>query len=412
MKKSSNACAYTFKLVQRILFLFVLVAVYQQCQASVFNSQGQASRNQVQDGNAASVSIVWTGLAGEDGTQAPFADTVFSSFGTFTLPNNTSIGVSNKRVATTITITPAQEVMPFTIRERLQIPASIIYTAKKQGSLVFLYSRTFADTANSALTSTSTVQFQITNSAGGQLNISRVDLRFDNDQIVRVVPLGTQISAVADINYSGAGLFDLSWEIATPASSQGTAFFSTLHTQRRYLGTGREAYVQSSELPTDETGTYFVRLNIRSPETGFEPVQIKYVVINSEIGSDPIQLEKIRLSTPLPKSILQKGTSFSWEPIDSTRAYQLELYEFVDTENQPIVSRSLEDIEVKLDWEKQLKDRTTGILVQGDKHEIELSAIARQHLRAGYNYRWRVIAIGETGNIIATSSLRTISVPK
>ena len=402
-----------FKATSSVLITFVFMALCQQSYAAVVGVTGQANRNLIQDGTSATVSITWTGGSGVANPPAtPTGVTVFSNSGTFVLPNNTALGVNNSRVATNVTLTPAQPVVAFTVRENLQIPASIIYTARKQGSTVFFYTRTFADTSVDAGTSTSTVQFQITNSANGQLSFSRVDLRFDNDETVRVVPVGTQISAVADINYNGAGLFDFDWEIATPASTQGTAFFSTLHTQRQYLGAGREAYIQSPHLPTDETGVYFIRLNIRSPQTGFEPVQIRYVVIDSKIGPDPIRLEKIRLKTPLPQSALQQDTLFNWETIENTKAYQLELYEFSHDSDQPETVRSLEDIEVKLDWEKQIDRRSTGILVQGDKHEIILSALSRQHLQAGRKYRWRVIAIGFEGNIIATSPLRTISVPK
>jgi len=395
-----------------ILTLLILVGPFQSSMAQVQALTGDANRTQIQEGRNSSISINWSGISVDTTANNPTNISVFSNTGTFTLPNATVLGVRNTRIATNIILSPTQPAVQFNAREVLQIPENIIYSAKKQGSLVVQYTRTFADTSGSAGTATATVQFQIVSGSRGELSISRADLRFDNDQVVRVIPIGEKIYAVSDINYNGVGLFDVAWEIATPASTQGEAFFSTLHTQRRYLGAGREAYVQSPYLPTDTTGTYLVRLNIRTPETGFEPVVIRYVVIKSNKDIEPVDIGKIQLTKPLPKAVLGKNTKFNWQPVEDANAYQLEIYEYVEVNEHPEAVRSLEDIEVQLDWDEEPNARSTGILVHGDKHTVGLSPISRQHLRPGYSYRWRVIAIGAQGRIIATSPLRTIRIPQ
>jgi hypothetical protein len=400
------------KIFKQGLSIFVLMLLCQQSFSAIGLLNGSANRTQIQDGRNSSVIINWTGDSSDTGFNVPTNVSVFSNSGTFTLPNTTVLGVNNSRVSTNVILSPAQPVAQFSVRENLQIPQSIIYAAKKQGSLVVQYTRTFNDTSTALAPGTATVQFQIVSGSRGELSISRVDLRFDNDQVVRVIPIGEKISAVADINYNGVGLFDLAWEIATPASTQGEAFFTTLHTQRRYLGAGREAYIQSPYLPTETTGTYLVRLNIRSPETGFEPVVIRYVVIKSNKDIEPVDVGRIQLSKPLPKAVLSKDTKFNWQAIDGANAYQLEIYEYTEANEHPEAVRSLEDVEVQLDWSEDPKARSTGILVHGDKDSVGLSPISRQHLRPGYSYRWRVIAIGTQGRIIATSPLRTIRIPQ
>ena len=380
----------------RWLILFSLLVTAQTSIADVVNVSGTTSRNQIQDGQAATVAITWAGSTTNTG-----GVTVFSNAGAFTDQGGGSLGVNNRRISRTLNI-PAVNIFPFTIIENLQIPESIIYTAKKRGSLLFAYTRTFDD--GSGVTDTVTVTFQIISSAGGQLSISRVDLRFDNDQVVRV----ENIFAIANINYNGVGLFDLAWEIATPASTQGTPFFSTLRNERSYLGAGREAYIQSPLLPTLQTGTYILRLNILSPVTAFDPVEIRYSVIKSDKGMEPIDIGKIRLSTPLPKAVLSKDTKFNWQPVEGANAYQLEIYDYIEN---PGAVRSLEDIEIRLDWKQDKGTRSTGLLVPGSKYVLSLSPLSRQHLNSGHTYRWRVIAINAQGQIIASSQLRTLLVP-
>lgn len=368
-----------------------------------------ASTSQLQDGSNATVFLNWSGVsevfnAFNNNTNV----NVVSNAGNFLLANGSPLSSVNRRLSTTVVLGPLITNASFSIRETLRIPASVIFQARERGAAGISFVRTFSD--GFGATRSAAVNFQIVSSSGGQLTISRVDLRFDNDQIVRIVSQGEKLSAIADINYNGVGQFVFNWEVAAPASTQGEPLFLNLKTQRRYLGAGREAYVQSPNLPTQSVGTYLVRIDIRSPEGILEPVEIKYAVRRSTQENTPIEFEQLKLQTPTPEAVFNDETLFEWAPIKGVAAYQLELYEDVGQLVRSGSARSLEKILDQSKWEEE-NTISSGLLIPGNKHSVHLTPVSRQHLISGKNYQWRVVGIDIRGRIIAKSQLRSILVP-
>ena len=103
------------------------------------------------------------------------------------------------------------------------------------------------------------------------------------------------------------------------------------------------------------------------------------------VANDESAVQNIQLKSPLSGQVLELETHFQWISVGGVSLYQLEIYEEGNTES-PILN------------------------VSAQSNEVYLSALARQKLTAGHNYRWRVVGVDADGNIIAASEYRTLSV--
>jgi len=283
----------------------------------------------------------------------------------------------------------------FSLRENLRIPQSIVKKARNLGLNQIIFQRVFFDSPDNT-EFPSNILFQL--SAGtiaGQLNIERIQVEFKNQRTSLIIPRANQLNARAIIKYKGTGLFQYRWEIASPPSTKSNPIFFPLIVKRQYLLAGDQATIQSPDLPTDLNGNYLVRLVVTSPELGLTLKVLRYSV-KAQLGSNaPSRIKKINLLQPRTDDALVKATEFAWHAVEASKVYQLELY------SRPPMSSNMNN--------RQQDKPITGILMPASTTRLKLSDKSFTHLSRNQIYYWRVIAISESGEIIAQSEFRRIT---
>lgn len=295
---------------------------------------------------------------------------------------------------------------PVSLPERVTVPASVIYRARKLGSTSIRFERSFSAQGRAGgptVVAQALISVPIASAAGGPLAVSRLELRYEGDEILKVVKRGEALQAYAYLNYAGGGLIDARWEVATPPSTRGTPSFFNLRVVRQYLGAGREAVLQSPPLPTDLIGTHLVRLSIVNPDVGFEPAVLRYVV-NAPEGGATTPAGAVELLAPATDAALSASTQFRWTPVTGAAAYRIEFYDAPE-ESAPV---SLERVAEPLDRWATDKPMAAGQMLPAGSENATVSAASLAHLQAGHRYRWRVVGISADGKPLASSGWRTI----
>lgn len=368
--------------------IYVLLLLNSTWAAAVFigpiSATVQGSRL-LKDNQPNRVRIIWSGNADTSSSNSPGQPfLIYSDSGLF-LINGNVVSSNNQRVSDTLL---QGTVSPFNISESLRIPLSVLKAAQLARTKFISYSREFFDQTSSR-TQTSEIRFQITSSNSGALNISSINLRFENGKNSMVAGAGQQLIATAGISHAGSGLLDMVWEIATPATTSGTAVFTTLKTVRQFLIAGRYSLIESPLLPTKLSGNYLLRLRIKSPAVGFDELILRYSVLPN--SNADIEIHPIHPISPLPNSRFDQSTQFSWQPVEGASSYQLEFLANSGSSNG-----------------KAKKGLSTGLLLPSNRNNTQLSPIALQHLQPDHVYYWRIIAIDKDGRLFARSDDRKL----
>jgi hypothetical protein len=223
-------------------------------------------------------------------------------------------------------------------------------------------------------------------SNSGPLALSRVSLHFDDRSRVRVVHANEPVVAIAEINYSGSGVLNGLWEAASPPTTQGEPVFIPVAAATVNLAGGGVTEVTSPPLPASMAGRYFVRFRVRSPLVPFDGLVLAYAVEADTTGTAPITIHG-----PAPHATLRADTRFQWQPAAGAIAYRLEFY-----------SANAED-----------RDRPpiSGEWLPGAQVNARLTALAQSHLQPGQTYRWRIVALNGTSQIVGRSALYEIHTP-
>ena len=148
---------------------------------------------------------------------------------------------------------------------------------KSGGALTGSYVRIFTE----AVTATGVANVQYHHGRGRRASASRGStLKFlDDDSRATVRAVDTRLRAVARIRFTGTGLLQASWQIATPTSTPGNEIFRPLRLERRQLTGNGEVELISPPLPTTIEGQYLVALLVEDPGLGFDTPQLIYTII-------------------------------------------------------------------------------------------------------------------------------------
>jgi hypothetical protein len=293
-----------------------------------------------------------------------------------------------------------------TLTEMLTVPRDVAIRAIQLGSNEFEYRRTFMQ--SNGQSQSGSARIVVVSSTAAGFSISRLALSFDNDAPVRVVERKQALRANAEVTFNGSGMLQAVWEIADPASTSGEPIFRPLSLVRQHLVGSDNETVTSPALPTDTVGLYLLRLRITDPLLGFDIPVIRYFVTDQHTRGR-LPPAPLGLVTPPNQSLLAPETTFVWEPIPGARAYQLELYAKARTTGD-----TLPDLGSSMDVAPSTLPLTlpvTGMLVPGARTRTTLSDTARGHLISGQRYLWRVLAIGNDGNIVGESAVRELRMP-
>lgn len=333
---------------------------------------------------------------------------VASDFGSFrTVPGGVEIGRSTTRLSTDAGPTPT------TVRflERVRVPAGVERSARAAGARAIEYVRAFADGTGTALAS---ARFSLTGALAGAFEITRFELRFDDESSLRTVQLKESLSVYADINYSGTGALQAVWEVADPDTTSGRPIFRTLRRELRQLGGAQRFRLDGPALPTMGPGFYMVRLRVEAPDTSFELPVIRYFVASTSRPGDPAALVPVRLRAPLDAAFFEATTRFIWEPVTRARVYQLEIYEKMGPTEPSTPDRVVQAPGEKsiLMAEPALPGQfVTGAMLPPGAYDVVLPAPSRARLQPGRTYVWRMRALAADGSVLGESPLRALHVP-
>jgi hypothetical protein len=270
------------------------------------------------------------------------------------------------------------------VPETFRLAPSTVAAAQRLGVGTLLLARTFS-AGGAPYVATATVRIGLGGSASGPLTLSRVALHFDDRSLVRVLRQGESAVAIAEITFSGNGVFSGLWEVASPPSTQGQPVFVPLGGASTNLTAGGLAEVTSPPLPAAIAGTYYVRFRVRSPVVDFQSLVLRYGV---EQGP---AVPSITVTSPEAHATLAADTRFAWQAAAGAMAYRLEIY--------AADAAADGDAPISGEW------------LPAERRDSALSTLAQTHLAAGRAYRWRVVAFDADGEIVARSSLYEIRTP-
>jgi len=319
---------------------------------------------------------------------------ISSPNGVFLTPGGSVLATVTKPLKTTRNVLNGS-VTTFSFSEALTIPQSILRLAQKKGFSRFVYTRQFTDFPDNTA-KTAVVSFSISGGgAAGGLRIRRVEMEFDDGRITAVLAPDNRIKAHTVISYSGTGLLEYTWEVASPPSTQGQPVFVPITSRRQYLLAGDKVVLLSPNLPSGMIGNYRVRLRIDKPKPDFQLPELRFAVNRSGQSRIKNRIVPLQVIRPAPDALLINDTLFAWRPITAASVYQLELY------TRPVRDSDLPGA--------SRQTPITGVLVPAEKTQLTVGSLSRAHLLVGNHYYWRVIALSEKGQVIARSDFRRIN---
>lgn len=325
---------------------------------------------------ASSVTVRWT--ISRDGVN----NNVSSAFGLIRDGGDTTTLAT---IPTTLSRAQAPPNNVFYFTESLRIPRSVLQSAYQQGFRQILYRRQFTDCppiAGPCGSAQLDIFFTVTGSSGGTFGISNYSLRFSDGGTATIVPQQQEVIAEARFGIAGAGLLRGVWEIATPASSSGSVFFTPLTMVTRQV-IGGQLRLQSPKLPTRQVGNHLVRFRVIEPGLSTDTPALQYYVGPREAA----RLADVETTAPANNAGINSDTRFAWRPVDRAHTYKLE---------------------IASDGPARSADPVAGMLVKASRHNVQLNASLLQKLQPGRTYRWHVLAFDQDGRIIAASNWRQL----
>lgn len=161
--------------------------------------------------------------------------------------------------------------------ETVRVPAQATLEASALGADRIRYVRQFSDLFGSSRSRG--LSLELTGGIAAPFALTRLALQFRGGEVFRLVDQGEDLTATAEITYTGSGLLQAAWEVADPATTSGLPVFREIGLVRRRLSAGGELRLDSPVLPAELTGTHLVRLRIDDPATDFaEPPVLPYQV--------------------------------------------------------------------------------------------------------------------------------------
>jgi hypothetical protein len=387
-----------------------IVSLSTTTSANVTNVTASSAQQNLTLGRHTIANITWRITKVEVSTYTTTCGaTVTSSSGQFRAGSSAGplLSTVNRPVTNTTPCAPYPNPLTSTATESVTIPSTVVYKAQKMGYNNIVYVRSFSDTFSAGSASTT---FNIVSSSAGSFSIDYLSLRFDDDTTMRVVEEGGDFHAYVDIRFTGNGLLQGVWEYADPASSAGTPLFTPLRVVRQKLVASRSTRLPSPPLPARRQGVHLVRFRITDPDLLFSDPVIKYFVATKEAIKKQQAPQTIGLLAPFNATMLTPDTVFRWQAVSGAQAYQLELY----NKPKPTVTDTLPDIgglAVDQTQPKISGAPFAGILVRGNTTETTLPGNTRSRVHSGETYYWRLLAVGEEGNVIGISPVREVKIP-
>ena len=229
------------------------------------------------------------------------------------------------------------------------------------------------------------------------LFIHKLNLRFANARNKKSFSPDSALRAKLDLRYSGTGLLQGTWQIASGIGSGAKPVFTTLAQVRRQLKLAQREFLVSPELPTQEPGNYRLRFCVQPLIVVSDQLHIDGQCPEPELmaeidyridGKDaPRTTVEIELLTALSMTLTPQ-TPLKWNKLKGAVAYQVQIFKSGN-----------DDVEDAVDG----AEFVVRMISSPDRTQLYLSELARQQLQPGQQYRWRVTAHDENALLIGTS---------
>lgn len=350
-----------------------------------------------------SVTLTWR-VRRENANQNP-VQTIFSNTGTIEI-DGTAIATIPTALSM-VNTTPNNSATTTVFNETLIIPQSVAFQIARNTDKMIVYRRTFED--ESRIGSTGAVQLVPASGASLPVLLRRIDLTFEDKSRVKVLPSGSELASLAELNFDGTGTAQFEWQIAEPGATRGALVFRRLQVFRRSLAGRGKVTLKSPRLPTSIQGLHIVRLVATDPTFDFDPPELKYFVIPNQATATAPAGQRIVLTGPQEGALLSLDTEFIWQRTRGAAVYQLEIYPVRPA--KPVPAAKVESIgaELLVDPDELSLQPVTGIALPADTGKTKLMRYSLAHLEPGRTYFWRVKAISRNGAVIGTSPLRRIT---
>lgn len=396
-------------ILNKLVFMLLLALFATESLAVINSVSVNSNKKNLIIGSPNTITVTWkVSVTDNQVSQGTIIFGTLSKSGSYTA-SSTTIGSQNTQISDSVTKTLFPQTQIFTITETISVPASVLFQAQQLGTSSIQYRREFSDSEGSVATGILNLALAGSSAAGGSstvigttsaatLDVNRNSMRFSDQSLIKVTQTGETVSAEAEINYTGTGLFEGVWEIARPESTRGTPVFSTLKRVSQFLSSRNIVTFKIKNLPTDALGFYIIRFRILSPLVSITQPALRYVVQTESLKNKTVKPGSLNPLTPAEFSLLNITTEFTWDAIPGAKAYQLEFY----------ADKIPEIMSLQLKQGMNSKDGpVTGILIPASKTKINLKQATRNYLKKGKVYQWHVIAISDQG-IIAVSKPRNI----
>lgn len=357
------------------------------------------------------VTVIWRVVRGANSP----AGTISSPSGTLTI-NGTTVATVSRTLSRSAPASVSEITLIYT--DTFTLSQANAYRAVKEG-VPIIYNRTFTDTAgtiggNPGVVATTAL---LTPSGPGsaQLTITRLSLTFDDRSRVKVLPKGSRLRAIAEINATGGGVITGQWEIADGATTAGAPVFRPLALVRQPTAGTRRLILTSPPLPTRFEGTNLVRLRLTDPDTLFDEPELQYYVTPESPLPDKQKPRLLLITAPSPGTPLTLTTRFAWQAIPGARFYKLEIFEAPPGPAELVADNRIAAT-VPVDPSPDIgategQPPLTGVVLPASLTEIRLQDYSLAHLPAGRRYLWMVKAVGEDGALLGVSPPREIYKP-
>jgi len=245
---------------------------------------------------------------------------------------------------------------------------------------------------------------------GDDFALKSADLKFVDGSKTKVVALGDEIMAIAEITFTGSGLLSGAWEIAEPTTAAGSVKYRNIMLINRNVAANRQEILRSPALPTKITGSYLLRLKINRPQTDTEQIVLKYFV-----GDSPTE-EVLEGRTRVPETLSTEGpaksgpakssTKFSWDAVPGSVAYQVEIYDKKGGEGGIVTDAGTSNFCMIRVPSELNRPPTMGVMVPAFQTEATLNQLAGRVLKKDTSYLWRVVALAKGGKVLCQSPFK------
>lgn len=297
---------------------------------------------------------------------------------------------------------------PFMFSEFIEVPAASVEAWARSGLRRLLLVRDFnvgaigagggGVRAQMVLTLASSALRAPRENNEGELLVQRLNLSFVDNQRVKVVQPADEVKAKVQISYSGNGQLQGRWQVAEPASTQGTPVYRTLTLVSQYLGAAQQVVLTSPLLPSNAAGKYLVRFCV----TNRDMLAADQLVLDAGCPNEGLTVETLYqvLGSAEPEAFIdaspQSGTVmttslFKWRAVPDSVVYQLQVFS-----TGPAPANTGNNLDAAPNF-------VAGMLLPAGVTETTWSNWLLSKLEPGQHYLWRVTAHDQNGTLIGRS---------